>query len=68
MCQLPAPMGVRLLLFGLMGPFAAAFINRYGVRNVTVTALGLIASGLARCASPFDTAHCDREIPRNLLG
>jgi predicted MFS family arabinose efflux permease len=35
-----------LLLFGLMGPFAAAFINRYGVRKVTLTALGLIASGL----------------------
>ena len=33
------PMGVRLLLFGLMGPFAAAFINRYGVRNVTLTAV-----------------------------
>jgi sugar phosphate permease len=39
-------MAVRLLLFGLMGPFAAAFINRYGVRNVTLTALGMIASGL----------------------
>jgi hypothetical protein len=38
---------VRLLLFGLMGPFAAAFINRYGVRKVTLTALGSIASGLA---------------------
>jgi hypothetical protein len=31
-------MAVRLLLFGLMGPFAAAFINRYGVRKVTLTA------------------------------
>jgi MFS family permease len=41
-------MAVRLLLFGLMGPFAAAFINRYGVRKVTLTALGLIASGLSR--------------------
>jgi sugar phosphate permease len=40
-------MAVRLLLFGLMGPFAAAFINRYGVRKVTLTALGMIASGLA---------------------
>jgi sugar phosphate permease len=40
-------MAVRLLLFGLMGPFAAAFINRYGIRKVTLTALGLIASGLA---------------------
>src|ERR1700730_3805509 len=40
-------LALRLLLFGLMGPFAAAFINRYGVRKVTLSALGLIASGLA---------------------
>jgi sugar phosphate permease len=40
-------MAMRLLLFGLMGPFAAAFINRYGVRKVTLSALSLIALGLA---------------------
>lgn len=40
-------LATRLLLFGLMGPFAAAFINRYGVRNVTLSALCLIALGLA---------------------
>jgi predicted MFS family arabinose efflux permease len=42
-----ASMATRLLLFGLMGPFAAAFINRYGVRKVTLSALCLIALGLA---------------------
>jgi predicted MFS family arabinose efflux permease len=40
-------MAMRLLLFGLMGPFAAAFINRYGVRKVTLSALSLISLGLA---------------------
>jgi predicted MFS family arabinose efflux permease len=40
-------LAMRLLLFGLMGPFAAAFINRYGVRKVTLSALCLIALGLA---------------------
>ena len=40
-------LAIRLLLFGLMGPFAAAFINRYGVRKVTLSALCLIALGLA---------------------
>jgi sugar phosphate permease len=40
-------LAMRLLLFGLMGPFAAAFINRYGVRKVTLSALCLIAAGLA---------------------
>jgi MFS family permease len=39
-------LALRLLLFGLMGPFAAAFINRYGVRNVTLNALCLIGLGL----------------------
>ena len=27
-------LAVRLVLFGLMGPFAAAFMNRFGVRRV----------------------------------
>jgi predicted MFS family arabinose efflux permease len=40
-------LAMRLLLFGLMGPFAAAFINRYGVRKVALSALCLIAVGLA---------------------
>ena len=40
-------LAMRLLLFGLMGPFAAAFINRYGVRKVTLSALCLIGLGFA---------------------
>lgn len=39
-------MAVRLVLFGLFGPFAAAFMNRYGVRNVVLAALSLIAVGI----------------------
>jgi len=39
-------LAVRLVLFGLMGPFAAAMMNRFGVRPVVLAALGLIASGL----------------------
>lgn len=39
-------LAIRIGLFGLMGPFAAAFINRFGVRPVTATALGLIMVGL----------------------
>lgn len=37
---------VRLVLFGLMGPFAAAFMTLFGVRNVVTLALALIVSGL----------------------
>ena len=40
---------VNLVLFGLMAPFAAALMDRFGVRGVVATALTLIAlgSGLA---------------------
>ncbi|QDJ07883.1 Oxalate/formate antiporter [Roseomonas mucosa] len=37
---------LRLALFGLMGPFAAAFMNRFGVRSVILCALALISAGL----------------------
>jgi MFS family permease len=37
---------INLLLFGLSGPFAAAFMNRFGVRRVLVCALLLIATGV----------------------
>src|SRR2546423_7440581 len=38
---------INLLLFGLCGPFAAAFMNRFGVRRVLAVALLLIATGVA---------------------
>ncbi|HEV7260360.1 MAG TPA: MFS transporter [Bosea sp. (in: a-proteobacteria)] len=44
--DISSALAVRLLLFGLMGPFAAAFMNRFGVRRVASTALGLIAAGI----------------------
>src|SRR6478609_8684622 len=44
--EISAALAIRLVLFGLMGPFAAAFMNRFGVRNVALAALLLIASGL----------------------
>jgi MFS family permease len=39
-------MAVRLMLFGLLGPFAAAFMNQFGIRRVVMTALGLISFGI----------------------
>jgi len=44
--DISAALAIRLILFGLMGPFAAAFMNRFGVRKVALAALVLIASGL----------------------
>ncbi len=39
-------LSIRLVLFGLMAPFAAALLNRYGLRNVTLIALLIVASAL----------------------
>ena len=40
-------LAVRLVLYGLMGPFAAAFLNRFGVRRVVTVAVLMIALGTA---------------------
>ena len=42
-----AALALRLMLYGLLGPFAAAFLQRYGLRRVVVIALLLIMGGLA---------------------
>jgi MFS family permease len=44
--EISTALAIRLLLFGLFGPFAAAFMNRFGVRRVILCALTLIAGGL----------------------
>ena len=44
--QISSALALRLLLFGLFGPFAAAFMNRYGLRRVMIAAAALIAGGL----------------------
>lgn len=38
---------VNLLLYGLIGPFAAGFINRYGPRRVMLLAFVLVAAGVS---------------------
>src|SRR5665213_1902411 len=43
--EISTALALRILLFGLMAPFAAAFLNRFGLRPVIVTALVLIAAG-----------------------
>jgi sugar phosphate permease len=43
--QISAALALRILLFGLMAPFTAAFLNRFGLRPVIVAALGLIVAG-----------------------
>src|ERR1700744_726972 len=45
--QISSALSIRFILFGLMAPFAAALMNRYGLRNVTLSALLTVASALA---------------------
>ena len=44
--QISSALAVRFVLFGLMGPFAAILMERFGLRNVICVALGLIAAGM----------------------
>lgn len=44
--QISSALSIRLLLFGLMAPFAAALMVRFGLRNVVLSALTIIATGL----------------------
>ncbi|HWL70998.1 MAG TPA: MFS transporter [Geminicoccus sp.] len=44
--DISSALAIRLVLFGLMGPFAAAFMNHYGIRQVVTVALLLILAGL----------------------
>ena len=37
---------INLLMFGLFGPFAAAFMNRFGIRRIVLIALCIIATGV----------------------
>jgi MFS family permease len=39
-------LALRMALFGLMGPFSAALMNRFGIRRVVTVAMILIMAGL----------------------
>jgi sugar phosphate permease len=44
--EISSALSVRFVLFGLMAPFAAALLNRYGLRNVALTAQLIVVSAL----------------------
>jgi MFS family permease len=44
--EISSAMSIRFVLFGLMAPFAAALMNRYGLRNVTLSALLVVTASL----------------------
>ena len=45
--QVSSALAVRFALFGLMGPFAAVLMERYGLRAVMCTGLALVGGGMA---------------------
>jgi MFS family permease len=44
--EISSALSIRFILFGLMAPFAAALLNRYGLRNVTLAAQLVVVAGL----------------------
>jgi MFS family permease len=44
--EISSALSIRFVLFGLMAPFAAALMNRYGLRTVTITAILVIMVAL----------------------
>jgi predicted MFS family arabinose efflux permease len=42
-----AAISINIVLYGLMGPFAAAAMQRFGIRTTLLTALGVLASATA---------------------
>ena len=44
--EISSALSIRIILFGLMAPFAAALMNRYGLRNVALAGQLLIGSSL----------------------
>ena len=52
---------VNLLLYGLVGPFAAALIDRFGIRRVVTLSLALMCLGVAlttRMTEPWQLVLC----------
>ena len=44
---LSSAVSVNLVLYGLVGPFAAALMERFGIRRTVLVSLGLICAGVA---------------------
>jgi len=55
--QISSALSIRLLLFGLMAPFAAALMVRFGLRNVVLSALTIIMAGLVASLTMTQAWH-----------
>lgn len=55
--QISSALAVRFALFGLMGPFSAILMERYGLRRIMCTAMVLVASGLLLATRMSEVWH-----------
>src|SRR6201991_953361 len=55
--EISGALSIRFILFGLMAPFAAALMNRYGLRNITLLALLIVVSGLVASLAMTQVWH-----------
>jgi len=44
--EISTAISIRLMLFGLMAPFAAAILNRFGLRNVALISISVVTTSL----------------------
>ena len=55
--EISGALGLRLALFGLVAPFAAALFNRFGLRPVIIASLVLIAGGMGLSVFVLEIWH-----------
>ena len=46
-----AAIAINIALFGIIGPFAASFMARYGLRKIVLSALALLAFAVSLCST-----------------
>ncbi len=55
--QVSSALSIRLMLYGLMAPFAAALIERFGLRKMAISATVIILSGLVLSLGMTEAWH-----------
>jgi sugar phosphate permease len=55
--QISSALALRFALFGLMGPFAAVLMERYGLRAVMFTGLAMVGVGMALATQATQLWH-----------
>ena len=55
--QISSALALRFALFGLMGPFSAILMERYGLRRIMCTAMVLVAFGLLLATRMSEVWH-----------